>query len=140
MKRVAVGTYRKDPLYPKVVRATAMLLKESDEIAPVGILMQIGNLTSKDYDAWRRGRVQYLERVFQGSLSKANRYLRIIGFYASDLEMVPNQYTYRQIGKKRILRFSRTNDQNVEKSYARHFRWCQSQEKKQELIEQILFV
>jgi len=138
MEKVTIETYRQDKLYPKVVRATAELLRESDEISPVAILMKIGNLTPQDHDAWRRGRIPYLERVFQGSLSKANRYLRIIGFHAHDLNMVPSQHAYRQIGKKRILRFSRLDDPNIEASYARHFRWNQSQKKKQELIERTL--
>jgi hypothetical protein len=138
MKKVTVSTYRKDKLYPKVVRGTAELLKESDEISPVAILMQVGNLTPQDHEAWRRGRIPYLERVFQGSLSKANRYLHIIGFHAHDLNMVPRQHTYRQLGKKRILRFSRSHDPNVEQAYARHFRWNQSQKKKQALIERTL--
>ncbi|MFP4087660.1 MAG: hypothetical protein ACLFUL_12800 [Desulfobacteraceae bacterium] len=138
MKKVTVGTYRQDKLYPKVVRATAELLRESDEISPVAILMKIGNLTPQDHDAWRRGRIPYLERVFQGSLSKANRYLRIIGFHAHDLNMVPSQHAYRQTGKKRILRFSRSGHLNIEASYARHFRWNQSQKKKQDLIERTL--
>jgi hypothetical protein len=138
MKKVTVGTYRKDKLYPKVVRAVATLLKESDEISPVAVLMQVGNLTPNDYDAWHRGQVPYLERVFQGSLPKANRYLRILGFHAHDLNMVPTQRTYKQRGKKLILRFSRSGDAGVEKSYSRHFRWNQSQEKKQKHIAQEL--
>lgn len=138
MEKVTIGTYRQDKLYPKVVRATAELLRESDEISPVAILMKIGNLMPQDHDAWRRGRIPYLARAFQGSLSKANRYLRIIGFHAHDLNMVPSQHAYRQIGKKRILRFSRSDDLNIEASYARHFRWNQSQKKKQELIERTL--
>jgi len=121
-----------------VVRATASLLQKSDEVSPVDILIEIGNLKPSDYDAWRNGRVPYLERVFQGSLSKANRYLRIIGFHAHDLNMAPSQHTYRQIGKKRELRFSRSNDKNIEESYSRHFRWSQSKEKKQEHIDRIL--
>jgi len=108
MKKVTVRTYRKDTLYPKVVRATAELLKESDEISPVAILMKIGNLTHKDYDSWLHGRLPYLERAFQGSLSKANRYLRIIGFHAHDLNMIPNQHTYRQIGKKILTQMCST--------------------------------
>lgn len=135
LKKVTLETYRNDKLYPKIVRATAELLKESDEISPVAILMKIGNLTPRDYEAWRRGRIPYLERAFRGSLSKANRYLRIIGFHAHDLNMVPSQHTYHQIGTKRTLRFSRSHDQNIEKTYARHFRWNQSQEKKQQLID-----
>lgn len=140
MKKVTVKTYKKDKLYPKVIRATAELLKNSDEISPVAIMMKIGNIAPQDLDAWRRGQIPYLERVFQGSLSKANRYLRIIAFHAHDLNMVPSQHTYRQIGKKRFLRFSRSQDPNVEKSYGRHYRWNQSQKKKHELIERTFSV
>ena len=70
MKKVTVGTYRKDTLYPKVVRAIAELLRESDEISPVAILMKTGNLTPQDLEAWRRGRIPYLERAFQGSFAQ----------------------------------------------------------------------
>ena len=138
MKTVTVGNYHKDTLYPKVVRATAELLRDSDEISPVAILLKIGNLTPRDHEAWVRGQIPCLERVFQGSLSKANRYLRIIGFHAHDLNMVPRQHTYRQKGKQRLLRFSRSNAPSVEKAYAKHFRWNQSQEKKRQLVEQTL--
>ena len=138
MKKVTVSTYRKDTLYPNVVKAVAALLQDSDEISPVKTLMQIGNLTPKVYDAWRRGQAPYLERRFQGSLSKANRYLRIIRFHVHDLNMVPSRHTYRQIGKKRILRFSRSGDASVENAYCQHFRWNQSQQKKQAYIEKIL--
>lgn len=139
MKKITVETYRKDKLYPKVVRATAILLKDSDEISPVAVMMQIGNLTPPNFDAWRHGRVPYLERVFQGSLSKANRCLQLIGFHAHDLNMLPSYHAYHQIGKKNKLRFSKSDNSDIEKSYSRHFRWNQSEEKKQELIKRTLF-
>ena len=139
MKKVSVGTYKKDTLYPRVVTATARVLKTSNEISPVAVLLQMGNLEPRDHDAWLRGKVPYLERVFQGSLSKANGILRIIGFYAHDLNMVPFQHVYRQKGGKNLLRFSKTGDGNIEKAYARHFRWKQSREKKENLIEKALF-
>ncbi len=138
MKKVSVGTYRKDTLYPKVVKATSRLLSTSDEISTIAILQQMGNLERKGHDAWCRGEVPYLERVFQGSLSKANRILRIIGFHAHDLNMVPSQHIYRQKGKNKILRFTKAGDQNIEKAYARHYKWNQSQVNKQELIERTL--
>ncbi len=136
--KTTVSTYRKDPLYPKIVKATAEILKETDEISPVMILMTMGNLTKKDYDAWRRGEVRYLERVFQGSLSKANRILRIIGFHAHDLNMFPSQNTYRRYNKKSILRFSKSGELKIEERYSKHFRWNQSSLKKTKLIEQTL--
>ena len=138
MKKVTVGTYKKDTLYPKVVRATARILKRSDVISPVEILLQMGNLEPKDHEAWCRGQVLYLERVFQGSLSKANRILRIIGFHAHDLNMVPSQHIYRQKGKNIALRFSKSGNPSLKKAYTRHFKWNQSQEKKHILIEKTL--
>ncbi len=51
VKKVSVGTYKKDTLYPKVVRATARILKTSDEISPVAVFLQMGNLDAKAHDA-----------------------------------------------------------------------------------------
>jgi hypothetical protein len=52
--------------------------------------------------------------------------------------MVPRQTVYRQWGKgkKRILRFSKSGDPNLEKAYSRHYIWNQSQEKKLKAINQ----
>jgi len=97
----------------------------------------MGNLTQKDFEAWRRGQVPYLERVFSGSLSKANRILRIIGFHVHDLNMVSSKTVYRQWGKskKRILRFSKSGDPKIEEAYSRHYLWNRSQEKKVEVVK-----
>ena len=131
MKKITVKTYQQDKFYPKVVRATTELLKESDEISPVTILLRIGNLTTQDYDAWHYGRVPYLEKVFQGSLSKASRCLKIIGFHAHDLNMIPVHHTYRQVGKRNKLRFTKSNITTLENLYSRHFRRNQGSAKKQ---------
>jgi hypothetical protein len=54
----------------------------------------MGNLSKNKYEAWRKGQVPYLESVFEGSLSKADRILCIIGFHTQDLNMVPRQKAY----------------------------------------------
>ncbi len=137
MKKVTVSTYRKDKYYPRVVRAFAKALSKSDLVAPVDVLIEMGNLSQKNHDAWRQGKVPYLERVFEGSLSKANRILRIIGFHAHDLNMVPGITHYHQCGKgkKNLLRFSKSGDKKLEQAYSRHYRWNQSSEKKQVIID-----
>ena len=96
MKHITVNTYRKDKYYPRVVRAVGKILARSDVVAPSDILIEMGNLSKRNYEAWRKGHVPYLERVFEGSLSKANRILRIIAFHTHDLNMVPRQTTYHQ--------------------------------------------
>ena len=137
MKKVTVNTYRKDKYYPRVVRAIAKVLSKSDVIAPVQVLIEMGNLSKKNLEAWRKGQVPYLERVFEGSLSKANRILRIIGFHVHDLNMVPRNTNYHPWGKgkNRILRFSKSGDRKIEEAYSRHYLWNKSPEKKQAIIE-----
>ena len=138
MKQVTVTTYRQDKYYPRVVRAVAEILSRSDVVAPVEVLMEMGNLTQKNHEAWYRGQVPYLERVFEGSLSKANRILRIIGFHVHDLNMLPRRTVYHQWGKgkNRILRFSKSGNEGVEDAYSTHYVWNRSPEKKWQVIEQ----
>lgn len=131
MKKVTVNTYRKDKYYPRVVRAVAAILSKFDVVAPVEVLIEMGSISRKNYETWRKGQVPYLERVFEGNLSKANRILRIIGFHVHDLNMVPRNTRYHQWGKgkKRILQFSKSGDKKIEEAYSRHYLWNQSPEK-----------
>ena len=140
MKKVTVNTYRKDKYYSRVVRSVGRILAHGDVVAPTDILIEMGNLSKNNYEAWRKGQVPYLERVFEGSLSKANRNHRIIGFYAHDLNMVPRQTVYHQWGKgkKRVLKFSKSGDPNLDKAYSRHYIWNQSQEKKLKAINEAM--
>jgi hypothetical protein len=140
MKRVTVNTYRKDKYYPRVVRAAGKILARADVIAPTEILIEMGNLSQKNYEAWRKGKVPFLEHVFEGNISKANRILRIIGFHAHDLNMVPKITYYHQWGKgkNRALQFSKSGDKKLEEAYSKHFLWNQSPEKKQEIIERAM--
>lgn len=137
--KVTVNSYRNDKYYSRVVKAVAKILSKSDVVAPVEVLIEMGNLSRKNHDAWRKGQVPYLERVFEGNLSKANRILRIIGFHAHDLNMVPSQTAYHQWGKgkSRTLQFSKTGNRKLEEAYSRHFLWNQSSEKKQAIINRV---
>src|SRR6267378_8665853 len=114
----------------------SQILSRSDVVAPVEVLMEMGHLTQKNHEAWCRGHVPYRERVFAGSLSKANRILRLIGFHVHDLNMLPRRTVYHQWGQgtTRLLRFSKSGHPDVEKAYATHYVWNQSQEKKRHVI------
>lgn len=140
MKQVTVNTYGQDKYYPRVVRAVAKILSRSDEVAPVEVLLEMGNLTQKNHEAWCRGHVPYLERVFEGSLSKANRILRIIGFHVHDLNMLPKRTGYHQRGKgkSRLLRFSKSGNAGVEDAYSTHYVWNRSSEKKWQVVGQAM--
>ena len=140
MKSVTVHNYSKNKYYPRVVKAIARILAYSDVVTPVDVLIEMGNLAKKNHDSWRKGQVPYLERVFEGNLSKASRILRIIGFHMHDLNMVPRRTVYRRKskGKKHLLRFSKSGNKKLEEDYTTHYVWNQSQEKKREIIDRTI--
>lgn len=136
MMDVTINSYKKDKYYPRVVHAVARILARSDIVAPVEVLIEMGNLSKKNLEAWQAGQVAYLERVFEGSLSKANRILRIIGFHVHDLNMVPSHATYRATcGRHAVLWFSKSGIKAIEDAYSRHYKWNQSAENKCKVIE-----
>ncbi|MBN2603998.1 MAG: hypothetical protein JXA91_07705 [Candidatus Thermoplasmatota archaeon] len=136
MADITLENYKNDKLYPKIIKTVGILLQEKDEISTVDVLIKMGNLAPKDYDAWRRGKISYLKRVFQGSLSKAGRALRIINFHMHDLDMIKTDKIYRELNGKRILRFSKSGIKKIEEVYAREFKWNRSQEIKRKIIEE----
>jgi hypothetical protein len=93
------STYKTDKCYSKVTAAVDQLLKERHVIAPVEVFMQMGNLTREDYESWRSGRIPYLERVIQGSLSKANRILHILRVHAQERGLHSSLTVYHKWGK-----------------------------------------
>ena len=120
-----VDTFRDDPLFPRIERATSLILAKSKVVAPVDVLIGMDLLTKEKLEDWRRGRLPYLERVISGNLSRLSRLLRILRFHAHDLHLVPSVTTYYWMGKgpKERLRFSKTGNPRVEEAYSRHFVW-----------------
>jgi hypothetical protein len=124
-RKVTVATFRKDPLFPRIERAVATLLKTRKVVTPIDVLVGMQLLTYEKVEDWRRGRVAYLERVINCNLIRLSRLLRILRFHAHDLNLVPSMTDYRRHGKgpKQRLRFTKTGDTRLEVAYATHFVW-----------------
>lgn len=122
---VSVEAFRDDPLYPKIVRAVAVILQNGKSVAPADVLVRMDLLAPERLEDWRRGRVPYLEKVINGNLTRLSRLLRILRFHAHDLRLVPSITVYMKWGKgpKRQLRFTKTGDSKLEEAYSRHFVW-----------------
>lgn len=123
--RVSVGDFQLDPMFPRIQRAVAAILVKQKFVAPVDVLVRMELLAPKDLEAWRFGRVPYLERVICCNLTKSSRLLRILGFHCHDLNLVASQTAYVRWGKgpRAMLRFTKTGEERLEKVYARHFVW-----------------
>ena len=107
----------------KVVSAMYLTVKEKGVVAPVDVLMFTGILSKKDYEDWRFGKVLYLEKVCQANLKKLSAVMHEMRVYAQKNNLKASWTFYHQWGKHKDkkLRFSKTDDENIEKWYATHF-------------------
>ena len=138
MKKVTLQNYKKDKYYIKIVTAVAKLLENKDDISTIDILLAMGNLLPKDYEKWLNGQIYCLENIFQGSLSKANRILYIIGFHMHDLNMVKFEKQLRSKRNGKELRLSKRGIKKLDKLYCTNYKWNRSQEIKSKIIEELL--
>lgn len=89
---------------------------EKGFVCTVDILMQLDYLTKKDYEDWRFGRIDYLEKVCNINLSKLTLINKMIRKYSTELDLKISWTRYNQFGKgiKRQLRFSKSGDKTIE--------------------------
>lgn len=117
-----VDSYRSAPMYVPIVDAVVSILDSSNIVAPDDVLLRMGKLARADRDAWRAGRVDFLERVIHGNLSQLRMFLRILRFHAHDLNLVPSLDTVRDT-RGRPLRFTKNGEPRLERAYATRFTW-----------------
>jgi len=110
-------------LEKKVKSLVHSLRYEKGVVSAVDILIQLGFLTEKDYEDWRFGRVDYLEKVCSVNLSKLTLINKSIRKHSIDLGLESSWSGYNQFGKgvKRRLKFSKTVTKNIEDGYATHY-------------------
>lgn len=93
---------------------------------PVQVLMDLSILSKEDYERWRFGKVDYLERVCKVNLSKLSLIMRVIRSYAAKNHLKASWTFYKQWGLKSLphakkLRFSKSGGEDIEKAYATHY-------------------
>ncbi len=72
---------------------------EKGIVCAVDILKQLNYVSNKDYDNWRFGRVEYLEKVCNTNLSKLTLINKLIGKYSTELGLKSSWTGYNQYGK-----------------------------------------
>ena len=110
-------------LESKLGVVTSGLLREKGYIAFVDVFMRLGYLDPKDYENWRMKRVPCLERVITVNLSKINFIMKTVRRNCRNGNLKENWTGYKSWGKgKKIwLRFSKSGEDSIEKTYATHF-------------------
>jgi len=110
-------------LTTKLGAVTSELFCEKGYVAFVDVFMKIGYLDPMDYEKWRLKRVPDLEQVITCNLGKINFIMKTIRKNCLNGGCRESWTDYMAWGKgnKTRLRFSRSGEENVERSYATHF-------------------
>ena len=101
-------------------------IKNGGMAVPAQVLIDLGVLSPADYERWRFGKVDYLERVCKANLGKLSFIMKEVRAYARKNELSESWTFYKQWGRKGKkpvikLRFSKHGDEAVERNYATHY-------------------
>lgn len=110
----------------KIHNSMYQQIQKSGIAMPVHVLMDLNILSKEDYERWRFGKVDYLERVCKVNLSKLSFVMGEIRSYAAKNNLKASWTFYKQWGQKQLphakkLRFSKSGNEEIEKAYATHY-------------------
>jgi len=106
----------------RIAATATSALRARQVVTPVEVLIVVGWLNAADVEAWRRGRVRYLERVATANLAKLSTALRLLRDWAHRNHLTPSETVYVAWTRDRHpLRFTKTGDVNIERAYRTHW-------------------
>ena len=112
----------RNALAQRVVKAAEAALAAQGYASAIDVLVGIGWLDAGKLEQWRRGQVDYLERVVQSNLSRISEAMKLFRSWADrrGLSASPTSYVARS-PRRQTLRFSRSGDPTIEALYRTHW-------------------
>lgn len=106
----------------RVVQAAESVLADQQFVSAVDVLVGLGWLPRVRLDEWRQGRVDALEMVVSANLSKISNAMALFRRWARRQGLTPGETAYvARTRDRRPLRFSRSGDPDIERSYRTHW-------------------
>ena len=137
------GAIRHEPkpsLEERVVRAAEGALADHNYVSPIDVLTGMGLLAPSNVERWRKGLLNYLREMIQGSPEKINRTLAIFQDWALKRGLQPQEVAYfaRTVGQTKELRFTAEARPEEETVYRIHYLSPDLSENKQEKLKERL--
>jgi Uncharacterized conserved protein len=124
----------------RVTSAAEAALAHHHYVSAIDVLTGTGLLSPAHLQEWRKGRIDFLERVIHTNLKKISLSMAIFRRWAQAKGLKPSETGYVRWGRgqKVELRFSKSGDPGIERSYRTHFVSPDiSERKKQEMEERL---
>lgn len=130
----------KQGLEERVVRAAEAALSRQHYVSAIDVLCGMGLLHASQVDLWRKGRVDFLERVIQGNLSKISSSMEIFRRWAREKDLKPSETAYmrRTRGGVLPLQFSKSGEPAIEKNYRTQYLSPHLSERKRQSLQEKL--
>src|SRR5208282_1235924 len=108
-------------LADRVAKAAEAALAGKRFVSAIDVLVGIGWLDPGAVERWRRGQIEYLERVVQTNLPRITEAMKIFRSWAAakGLSASETQYVART-PQRRALRFSKSGHPTIELLYRTH--------------------
>ena len=104
-------------------RAAESALARQQYVSAIDVLCGMEVFAPIRVDDWRKGRIDFLEQVVQGNLHKISSSMAIFRRWAAEKGLKPTEtgYVRHTRGGTVALRFSKSGDPMIEKSYSTHY-------------------
>ena len=113
---------KKPDLTHRVTQAAETALAGKKFVSSVDVLIGLGWLTDAHLDQWKRGRVDYLERVVNANLNKITSAMKAFHVWARVMGRKPSETKYVAHTRDRhLLRFSKSGAPEIERRYRTHY-------------------
>jgi hypothetical protein len=129
-----------DKLKARVVLAAEAALAQQQYVSAIDVLTGTGLLAPEHVESWRKGRIDFLERMVQGNLKTISQSMEIFRAWALERGLNPSETAYKRSARHRTvdLQFSESGDPGIERSYRTHYVSPALSERKQEKLKQKL--
>ncbi|MGA7803683.1 hypothetical protein [Bradyrhizobium sp.] len=109
-------------LADRVTRAAEAALAAKGFASSIDVLLGIGWLDAGKLEQWRRGQVDFLERVVQTNLSRISEAMKLFRSWAAQKGLSASQTSYvARNPRRQTLRFSRSGNPTIEALYRTHW-------------------
>ena len=125
----------REKLADRIVRAAETALAAQHYVSPVDVLVGIGWLDPGTVDRWRRGEIQYLERVIHTNLARISEAMKLFRAWVTAKELRASETDYlARTPQRQRLRFSRSGNPTIERLYRTHWVSSVLSERKRERL------
>lgn len=124
----------------RVAQAAEAALADHQYVSAIDVLAGMGLLAPTHLADWRKGRVDFLERVIQGNLKKISASMAAFRRWAREKGLRPSETRYMRHGRgaAQELRFSKSGNPDIERSYRTHYVSPALSERKQQQLNKKL--